>query len=33
VEENVTVFSTGLWKYLLAEIIVNMVVCPPGVDL
>jgi hypothetical protein len=28
----VTLFSTGLWKYLVLEIIVNSVVCPPNID-
>lgn len=32
VEENVTLMSTGLWKYLLLEILINSLVCPPSVD-
>ena len=29
----VTLISTGLWKYLLAEIAINSCVCPPNVDI
>jgi hypothetical protein len=32
VEENVTLMSTGLWKFLLLEILINSLVCPPSVD-
>lgn len=32
VEENVTLVSTGLWKFLLIEILINSLVCPPSVD-
>lgn len=32
VEENVTLTSTGLWKYLLLEVLINVFVCPPSVD-
>eukprot|EP00347_Sterkiella_histriomuscorum_P018471 403345393 len=32
IDENVTLVSTGLWKYLLTEICIHSCVCPPTVD-
>ena len=31
-DENVTLCSTGLWKNLAIEVIINLFVCPPSVD-
>jgi hypothetical protein len=28
----VTLFSTGLWKFLMLEIIINSITCPPSLD-
>ena len=32
VEESVTLYSTGLWKYLLIELAINAMICPPSID-
>ena len=32
VEENVTLWSTGLYKYLFIEVAINCFVCPPTID-
>ena len=33
VDQNVTLTSTGLWKSLLVEILIQACVCPPSVDI
>ena len=33
VDEDISLYSSGLWKWLIAEICIHMFVCPPNVDI